>query len=33
MHDLHFLRGFPADEHCDVTSEGFGNKGESNNRK
>lgn len=25
--------GFPADEHCDVTSEGFGNKGESNNRK
>lgn len=33
---LHFLRGFPADGHCDVTSEGFGNKEKkltNNNRK
>lgn len=25
VHDLHFLWCFPADEHCAVTSEGFGN--------
>lgn len=25
IRDLHFLWWFPADEHCDMTSEGFGN--------